>query len=71
MKLGRPNKILPGTGRGTMRSMVVGQVRRCVTSQAAGYAACAPPPAALVPLPILGRIDVALVQPKHYNDLIM
>ena len=54
-----------------MRSMVVGQVRRCVTSQAAGYAACAPPPAALVPLPILGRIDVALVQPKHYNDLIM
>ena len=35
MNLGCLNQILPGTGRGTMRSMVVGQVRRCVTSQAA------------------------------------
>ena len=34
MKLNRLNQILPGTGRGTMRSMVEGQVRRCVTSQA-------------------------------------
>ena len=38
MNLGRPSKILPGTGRGTMRSMVEGQVRRCVTSQAADCA---------------------------------
>ena len=38
MNLGRLNQILPGTGRGTMRSMVVGQVRRCVTSQAADCA---------------------------------
>ena len=77
MNLGCLNQILPGTGRGTMRSMVVGQVRRCVTSQAAGDAACAPPPAALVPLalravfdsPVPGRIAIAT--PKHYNDLIM
>ena len=68
MKLGRPNQILPGTGRGTMRSMVVGALvltRRCVVGRAPTTTLRA------VPLPILGRIDVALVQPKHYNDLIM
>ena len=51
-----------------MSSMVVGAgglTRRCVVRRAPTTTLRA------VPLPILGRIDVALVQPKHYNDLIM
>ena len=39
-----------------MRSMVEGQVRRCITSQAQGDAARAPPPPSVVPLPVPGRI---------------
>ena len=51
-----------------MRSMVVGArdlTRRCVVGRAPTTTLRA------VPLPILGRIDVAPVQTKHYNDLIM
>ena len=68
MKLGHPNQILPGTGRGTMRSMVVGArdlTRRCVVGRAPTTTLRA------VPFPILGRIGIALARPKHYNDLIM
>ena len=68
MKLGRLNQILPGTGRGTVRSMVVGAgglTRRGVVGRAPSTTLRA------VPLPMPGRIDVASVQPKHYNDLIM
>ncbi len=45
------NKILPGTGRGTIRRMVVGALRQCC-------ARCEPPPplaARAVPLPMNGE----------------
>ena len=51
-----------------MRSMVVGArdlTRRCVVRRAPTTTLRA------VPLPILGRIGIALARPKHYNDLIM
>ena len=53
MKLGRLNQIRLGTGRGTMRSMVVGAgglTRRCAMRRAPTTTLRA------VPLPILGRI---------------
>ena len=53
MKLDRLNHILPGTGRGAMRSMVVGAgglTRRCFVARAPTTTLRA------VPLPILGRI---------------
>ena len=53
MKLTRHTKIRPGTGRGTMRSMVVGAgglTRRCFVARAPTTTRRA------VPLPILGRI---------------
>ncbi len=79
MKLGRPNQILPGTGRGTARRVVEGahgdvcalaDRRHPSVASRHSLKGGLPPAthqAALVP----GRICIAPLHVKHYNDLIM
>ena len=54
---GRRNNYLPGTGRGTMRSMVEGASRHLVTLP---QPEPTPPPPSAVPLPVPGRFRASL-----------